>query len=96
MSDQKRADNKAHEILAASGLRDGAPGQTGDLPARVQLHFIDTGVIGSAGPDEARIEKARQKLATAAEGIRAGTFAHPDTNRLRLLPFREVCPASAA
>ncbi len=97
VSDQKRADNKARDSLQLQVYAMAHQAETGDLPARVQLHFIDTGVIGSAGPDEARIEKARQKLATAAEGIRAGTFTpRPTPIGCGYCPFREVCPASAA
>ena len=97
MSDQKRADSKARDSLQLQVYAMAHEAETGDLPARVQLHFIDTGVIGSAGPDEARMEKARQKLATAAEGIRAGTFTpRPTPIGCGYCPFREVCPASAA
>jgi hypothetical protein len=54
-------------------------------------------VIGSAEPDEGRIDKARQKLSKAAEGIRAGNFTpRPTPIGCGYCPFREVCPASAA
>ena len=51
VSDQKRADNKARESLQLQVYAMAHQAETGELPARVQLHFIDTGVIGGAGPD---------------------------------------------
>jgi DNA helicase-2/ATP-dependent DNA helicase PcrA len=97
VSDQKRADTKARESLQLQVYAMAHQAETGELPARVQLHFIDTGVIGGAAPDETRIDKARQKLATAAEGIRAGNFTpRPTPISCGYCPFREVCPASAA
>ena len=97
VSDQKRADAKARESLQLQVYAMAHQADTGDLPARVQLHFIDTGVVGTAVPDETRIAKARQKLTTAADGIRAGNFApKPSPIGCGYCPFREVCPASAA
>jgi DNA helicase-2/ATP-dependent DNA helicase PcrA len=95
--EQKRADTKARDSLQLQVYAMAYQAETGKLPARVQLHFIDSGVVGGAEPDEGRIDKARQKLNAAAEGIRAGQFApRPSPLGCGYCPFREVCPASAA
>lgn len=95
--EQKRADTKARDSLQLQVYAMAHQAETGKLPARVQLHFIDSGVVGGGVPDEARIDKAREKLGAAAEGIRAGEFApRPSPLGCGYCPFREVCPASAA
>jgi len=69
----------------------------GRLPDAVQLHFLDTGVIGRAGVDPKRLAKARERITTAAAGIRAGDFApKPDRMTCGYCPFRAVCPSSVA
>jgi len=95
--DQKRADTKARDSLQLHVYAMAHQAETGKLPSLVQLHFIDSGVVGAAEPNEARIDKAREKLSAAAEGIRAGEFApRPSPLGCGYCPFREVCPASAA
>jgi DNA helicase-2/ATP-dependent DNA helicase PcrA len=95
--DQKRADARARDSLQLQVYALAHQAETGELPARVQLHFIDSGVVGSAQPDEARIDRARNKLTAAADGIRAGEFApRPSALGCGYCPFRDVCPQSAA
>jgi len=70
---------------------------TGQLPDAVQLHFLDSGLVGRAEVDPKRLEKARQKIASAAAGIRARAFdATPSTVTCTYCPYRDVCPSSAA
>jgi ATP-dependent DNA helicase UvrD/PcrA len=95
--DQKRADTRARDSLQLQVYALAHQAETGRLPDRVQLHFIDSGVVGAAEPDETRTDKARQKLTTVAEGIRAGDFKpRPSPLGCGYCPFRDVCPASAA
>jgi DNA helicase-2/ATP-dependent DNA helicase PcrA len=97
MRDQKRADNRARDSLQLQVAALAHQAETGRLPNRVQLHFIDSGVVGSAVPDEKRLANARQKLTNAADGIRAGDFKpRPSPVACGYCPFRDVCPASAA
>jgi DNA helicase-2/ATP-dependent DNA helicase PcrA len=70
---------------------------SGRLPDVVQLHFLDSGLVGRAAVDPARLTKAREKIAVAAEGIRRQDFApKPDTLACTYCPFREICPSSVA
>jgi DNA helicase-2/ATP-dependent DNA helicase PcrA len=70
---------------------------TGRLPDAVQLHFLDTGLVGRAEVEPARLEKARGKIATAAAGIRARDYtARPSTLACTYCPFRDICPSSVA
>ena len=50
--EQKRADTRARDSLQLQVYALAHQAETGQLPNRVQLHFIDTGVVGSAVPDD--------------------------------------------
>jgi DNA helicase-2/ATP-dependent DNA helicase PcrA len=70
---------------------------SGRLPDYVQLHFLDSGLVGRAEVDPARLAKARRKIATAAAGMRARDYTpKPDRMACGYCPFREICPSSAA
>ena len=70
---------------------------TGRLPDAVQLHFLDSGLVGRAEVEPARLEKARERIATAATGIRARDYTpRPSTMACTYCPFRDICPSSAA
>ncbi|HEY8438397.1 MAG TPA: ATP-dependent DNA helicase [Candidatus Limnocylindrales bacterium] len=69
----------------------------GRLPDAVQLHFLDTGVTGSAAVDPRRLLKARGQITVAAAGMRAGDHTpKPDRTTCGYCPFRAICPSSAA
>jgi ATP-dependent DNA helicase UvrD/PcrA len=69
----------------------------GRLPDAVQLHFLDTGVTGRVEIDPKRLAKGREKIATAAAGIKARNFTpRPDRNTCGYCPFRAICPSSVA
>jgi DNA helicase-2/ATP-dependent DNA helicase PcrA len=70
---------------------------TGRLPDAVQLHFLDSGLVGRAEVEPARLEKARGKIAMAAAGIRARDYTpKPSVLACTYCPFRDICPSSAA
>ena len=48
---------------------------TGRLPDQVALHFLDSGLVGKVDVDPKRLAKARERMATAAAGIRAWVTA---------------------
>jgi len=60
----------------------------GIMPARVELHFVDSDTKGSAAVSAAHLEKARERVAEAASGIRAAQFApRPSFNTCRGCPY---------
>jgi DNA helicase-2/ATP-dependent DNA helicase PcrA len=70
---------------------------TGRLPDAVQLHFLDSGLVGRAEVEPARLEKARAKIAGAAAGIRARDYTpKPSVLACTYCPFRDICPSSVA
>jgi DNA helicase-2/ATP-dependent DNA helicase PcrA len=69
----------------------------GRLPDWVQLHFLDSGVIGRVEMDPRRLDKARGRIMEAASGIRAGAFdPTPSPLACTWCPFRQICPSSVA
>ncbi|NJD30242.1 MAG: ATP-dependent helicase [Chloroflexi bacterium] len=69
---------------------------TGRLPDAVQLHFLDSGLVGRAEVDPGRLEKAKAKIGAAAAGIRARDYTpKPSPLACTYCPFRDVCPSSA-
>jgi DNA helicase-2/ATP-dependent DNA helicase PcrA len=97
VADQAKADEKARNSLQLQVYAMAQEAATGRLPAEVRLHFLDTGVIGGAKPDTARMAKARVKLRLAAKGIRDSQFApRPGAITCGYCPFRRICTSSAA
>jgi DNA helicase-2/ATP-dependent DNA helicase PcrA len=70
---------------------------SGRLPDAVQLHFLDTGIVGRAEVDPRRLAKGRERIATAAAGIRARDYTpKPSPTTCGYCPFRAICPSSVA
>ncbi|MFV2065011.1 MAG: RecB family exonuclease, partial [Chloroflexota bacterium] len=69
--------------------------EAGSPPAAVELHFLEGDVVGQVTPTEKQLERAREKVATAAEGIRASQFdATPGYPACDWCPYQRICPAS--
>jgi len=70
----------------------------GRLPDRVELHFLGQQVvIGSARKDDGDLDKVREMILKAAQGIRAQQFiATPDPYRAcPYCAFNQICPFTA-
>ncbi|HSS36557.1 MAG TPA: PD-(D/E)XK nuclease family protein, partial [Patescibacteria group bacterium] len=90
------ARKRARESLQLTIYAMGYEAMTGRLPDAVRLHFLETGIVGSATVDEKRLAKGREKIARAAAGIRARAFEpSPDVLACTYCPYRDICPASA-
>ncbi len=90
------ARKRARKSLQLTIYAMGYEAMTGRLPDAVRLHFLETGIVGSATVDEKRLAKGREKIARAAAGIRARAFEPtPDVLACTYCPYRDICPASA-
>jgi DNA helicase-2/ATP-dependent DNA helicase PcrA len=95
--DPVKARQRARDSLQLQIYAMAYEAMTGRLPEAVQLHFLDSGLVGRAEVDPKRLDKAREKIAAAAAGIRARDYApKPSTVSCTYCPFREICPSSAA
>jgi len=95
--DPAKARQRARDSLQLQIYAMAYEAMTGRLPDGVQLHFLDSGVVGRADVDPARLEKARATIATVADGVRARDYTPtPDTMTCTYCPFRDICPSSVA
>ncbi|HEY3334429.1 MAG TPA: ATP-dependent DNA helicase [Candidatus Limnocylindrales bacterium] len=95
--DPAKARQRAKESLQLTIYAMGYEAMTGRLPDAVALHFLDSGLVGTAPVDRKRVEKARETIRTAARGIRARDFEpKPDYLSCSFCAFREICPSSVA
>jgi DNA helicase-2/ATP-dependent DNA helicase PcrA len=93
--DPVKAKSRAKESLQLSIYAMAYEAMTGRLPDAVALHFLESGLVGTAPVDRKRIDKARELIRVAAGGIRAREFgAKPDHMACGYCAFREICPAS--
>ena len=90
---------------AKNDLKDGQLGlyalayreTTGVLPARAELNFVGPGTIGSGEVKPEHLERARERVARAAAGIRSAQFPpKPDQRNCGYCPYSRFCIHSAA
>jgi DNA helicase-2/ATP-dependent DNA helicase PcrA len=94
--DPARARQRARDSLQLQIYAMGYEALTGRLPDAVQLHFLESGLVGRADVDPKRLDKARAQIAKAAAGMRARDYTpKPDRLSCSYCPFREICPSSA-
>jgi len=91
--DPATASRRARESLQLSIYALAYEATHGRAPDELALHFLDSGIVGRSDTTERRLDRARDKIASAAEGIRAGEFAAtPGMTQCGFCPFREICP----
>lgn len=90
---QKQADKRTKESLQLSIYALAYKMVKGELPMRVELHFVDTSLIGRAQRQESDLEKAKELIAQASCGIRSREFpARPNYLACKYCAYRGVCP----
>ncbi|MBU0672191.1 MAG: PD-(D/E)XK nuclease family protein, partial [Candidatus Margulisbacteria bacterium] len=95
VKDQKDADQKARKndqltLYALAWVE-----KFKQLPKRVELYFIESGLIGSTRRDAKDIAKVWDKILKVGEGIRKAKFAAtPNQRACSYCPYSEICPAS--
>ncbi len=95
--DPAKARQRARDSLQLQIYAMGYEAVTGRLPDAVQLHFLGSGLIGRVEVDPKRLARARERIATAAAGIRARDYTpKPEYLACTYCAFRDICPASAA
>lgn len=95
--DQRKANDKARDSLQLHTYALAHEQRSGEPAAEMQLHFLESGVVGRATPSRARLDKARVALRGAIAGIAAKQFEpRPNPVACGYCPFRQICPKSAA
>ncbi len=95
--DPVKARQRARDSLQLQIYAMGYEAMTGRLPDTVALHFLESGLVGEVPVDPKRLAKARDKIQTAAAGMRARDYApKPDYLACTYCAFRDICPSSVA
>ncbi|HYM66768.1 MAG TPA: PD-(D/E)XK nuclease family protein, partial [Patescibacteria group bacterium] len=96
VTDQKKADQRAKESLQLKIYALAQHEMTGRLPARVELRFLESGLVGRHTPTLEDLVIAREAIQEAARGIRQREFeATPDYQACRYCPYNQICPSTA-
>jgi DNA helicase-2/ATP-dependent DNA helicase PcrA len=96
VTDQKKADQRAKESLQLKIYALAQYEMTGRLPARVELRFLESGLVGRHTPTDLDLAKAREAIVEAARGIRRREFeATPEYQACRYCPYNQICPSTA-
>lgn len=95
--DSKEAERKAREslqlqIYAAAWIRMGNP-----IPERMELYFLDTGIVGSVTPEPDKIVAAEETIERVAGEIQRQAWeATPGAWTCGYCAYRTICPHTAA
>lgn len=67
----------------------------GRLPDFVELHFLETGLVGRHAVEEDDLAEAEERIREAAKGIRSRKFdAAPGFLSCRYCAYSSICPSS--
>ncbi|RKY32979.1 MAG: hypothetical protein DRP74_01420 [Candidatus Omnitrophota bacterium] len=92
---QKDADKRTKESLQLSLYALAYQKIFGELPNRVQLYFLESGIIGSAEIQEKDLEKIKEKVKEVAAGIRQQKFqATPAYMACQFCAYNQICPSA--
>ena len=95
--DPAKARQRARESLQLQIYAMGYEAMTGRLPDAIALHFLESGLVGEVDVDPKRLARARDRIATAAAGMRARDYTpKPDYLACTYCAFRDICPSSVA
>lgn len=93
LTSQEKADRQAGESLQLSIYATAYQSKTGRLPKEVQLHFLESGLVGRAVKTEDDVKETKETILKAAEGIRSQDFAaRPTYMACSYCAYREICP----
>jgi DNA helicase-2/ATP-dependent DNA helicase PcrA len=93
---QKDADRRAAESLQLQIYALAWREMTGALPQRVELHFIESQVVGRHTPTDGDATAAAEAVKAAAAGIRSRRFeATPSYSACRYCAYSQICPHTA-
>ncbi len=94
---QKDADKKARESLQLTLYALAFRHFFQKLPDFVELHFLESGLIGRYKVQEEDMDKVIENIEEASRGIRSGNFqARPAYLACAYCAYNQICPSSAA
>jgi DNA helicase-2/ATP-dependent DNA helicase PcrA len=92
---QKDADKRTKESLQLSLYALAYQNIFGVLPKRVQLYFLESGIIGSAEIEEEDLGKVKETVKEVSAGIRQQKFeATPAYMACQYCAYNQICPSA--
>lgn len=93
--DQKDADRKAKESLQLAIYALAYEQMHGRIPDAVQLHFLESGLVGSTRKSAGELQEVQATIGEVARRIRTRDFtATPGYLQCSYCAFREICPST--
>jgi len=94
--DQKKANKKAKDSLQLTLYAYAYKQINKELPKRVELHFVESGIIGKAQKDDDDIEELMEQIEEVSNGVRKQKFdAKPTFMACSVCAFNQICPHTA-
>jgi len=92
---QKEADKRAKESLQLVLYALAYQYKTGALPLRVELYFLESGIIGSTEVGEKELLIIKDKIREVSAGIRKQNFqATPEYMACTYCAYNQICPSA--
>lgn len=93
LSKQKDADKRTKESTQLALYSLAYQNIYGVLPKRVELHFLESGLVGSDIKEEEDLEKVKDKIKEVSEGLRKHNFtATPGYMVCTYCAYNQICP----
>ncbi|MFA4905849.1 MAG: ATP-dependent DNA helicase [Candidatus Margulisiibacteriota bacterium] len=93
---QKEADRRVKHSLQLSIYALSWQKKYGRLPDFLELHFLESGLIGSTTINEEEVKESWGEIRKVGEGIRGADYhATPSFRSCSYCPYNEICPSSA-
>jgi len=91
--EQKEADRRVKESLQLSIYALAYKEVYEKMPERVELHFLESGLVGRCEKDEDDLKETIEKIKIVADGIRQKNYeAKPKYIACRYCAYTEICP----
>ncbi len=92
INDQKKADRRTKNSIQLDIYALAYKEKRGYLPDRVELHFLESGLVGKDKKTEKELDKAIGKIKEVSESIRRGDFnAKPTYQACTYCPYNQIC-----
>lgn len=92
---QKDADKRAKESMQLALYALAYKNIFGRYPVRLELYFLESGLIGSSAVSQPSIEKIKESVKEVAEGIRGRNFAAtPAYMACMYCAYNQICPSA--
>ena len=89
---QEKADAEVRKSLQLAIYALAFEAETGKLPEVLELRFLEHGLRAQLTPDAKYLDKKREEILKAAQGIRAGDYHATPGRDCKFCAYRSICP----